>query len=215
MLTVIPFQTELEPDVAATLAATLRGGGMAAIPTESSYALAVSPFHEPALHRLFRTKARDYGKPILVLIGERAQLLRLIEGVPPPADLLMRAFWPGPLTIVFPAHPALPGVLTAESGTIGIRLPDLPRLRRLLEQVGPLTGTSANHAQQPPLCRPEDVTAVLGRDLDCLLDAGETPGGAPSTIIDGRSPLRIIREGAVPRAAIQEVLHRGGIALSP
>ena len=85
----------------------------------------------------------------------------------------------------------------------------------LLEQIGPLTGTSANRSDHPPLCTADAVAAELGPDVDLILDAGPTPGGAPSTVIDARSPVRILREGAVSRADLAGRLHRAGFALSP
>jgi L-threonylcarbamoyladenylate synthase len=215
MPTVIPFHTDLSPEAYAALAALIAADGVAAVPTESSYALAVSPFRDDALAALFRTKRRPDGKPILVLIGDPAQMQPLVDTIPPAAELLMRSFWPGPLTIVFPSRPSLPARLTAETGTIGIRLPAVPRLRRLLAQIGPLTGTSANRSDQPPLCTADAVSVALGPDVDLILDGGPTPGGIPSTVIDARSPIRILREGAVSRADLTDRLHRAGFALSP
>ncbi|HJR76644.1 MAG TPA: L-threonylcarbamoyladenylate synthase [Nitrospiraceae bacterium] len=215
MRTIIPLHADSSPTAYAALAALLAADGVAAIPTESSYALAVSPFRDSALGALFRMKRRPGDKPILVLIGDADQLPLLVETIPPAAEVLARSFWPGPLTIVFPSHPSLPARLTAGTGTVGIRLPAVPLLRELLVHVGPLTGTSANRFNQPPLCTAEAVSAELGCDVDLILDAGPTPGGIPSTVIDARSSIRIIREGAVSRAALGDRLHRAGFALSP
>jgi L-threonylcarbamoyladenylate synthase len=215
MRTVIPFHADASPTVYAELTACLAADRVVAVPTESSYALAVSPFRDSALAALFRTKRRPDGKPILVLIGDPDQLPLLVESIPPAAEVLSRSFWPGPLTIVLPAHPSLPARLTAGTGTVGIRLPAVPLLRQLLVHVGPLTGTSANRSDQPPLCTAEAVSAELGPDVALILDAGPTPGGLPSTVIDARSPVRIIREGAVSRAALGDRLCRAGFALSP
>ena len=215
MPTVIPFHADLSPTASAELATLIADDGVAAIPTESSYALAVSPFRDNALAALFKTKRRPDGKPILVLIGDLTQIRLLVETIPPAAELLLQTFWPGPLTIVFPSHPSLPAALTAGTGTVGIRLPAMPRLRQLLVQIGPLTGTSANRSDQPPLCTADAVLTELGSDVDLVLDAGPTPGGAPSTVIDARSRIRILREGALSRAVLAERLHRAGFALSP
>jgi L-threonylcarbamoyladenylate synthase len=212
---VLPLQAALEPAGRAQLADILAAGGMAAIPTESSYALAVSPFHEGALRRLFHAKGRSERKPLLVLIGALSHLSSLVAGVPPAAEFLHRAFWPGPLTIVFPASPLLPALLTAGTGTIGIRQPDLPQLCELLAHVGPLTGTSANRADHPPLCRVEDMRVHLGDDVDLIVEAGTTPGGLPSTVIDGRTPVRVLREGAVSCATLRACLQDGNFELCP
>jgi L-threonylcarbamoyladenylate synthase len=215
MSTVIPFHTELNETTYSTVADLLSGGGVMAIPTESSYALAVSPFHEEGLHAVMRVKGRPDDKPLLVLIGAVDQVRLLAETIPPAADLLMRAFWPGPLTLVFPARPSLSRVLTAGSGTVGIRLPAYPLLQEVLMRVGPLTGTSANRSGQRPLCTAGEISATLRGEVQMILDAGSTPGGVPSTVLDVRAPVRLIREGAVSRAAITEVLHRAGCEISP
>jgi L-threonylcarbamoyladenylate synthase len=215
MPTILPLQAALEPAGRAHLSAILAAGGVAAIPTESSYALAVSPFHEGALRTLFDTKGRSERKPLLVLIGALSQLSSLVSDVPPPAELLHHTFWPGPLTIVFPASPSLPALLTAGTGTIGIRQPALPPLCELLAHVGPLTGTSANRSGHPPLCRAEDLRVHLGDDVDIIVEAGTTPGGLPSTVIDGRAPVRVLREGAIPRAALRTRLRDGNFELCP
>ena len=215
MPTIIPFHTEPSRALYAEVAALIAAGGVIAIPTESSYALAVSPFRDQALTALFRAKRRPDGKPILVLIGDLIHMRSLIETIPPAAELLMHSFWPGPLTILFPSHPSLPARLTAGSGVVGIRLPAVPLVQRLLAEVGPLTGTSANRSDEPPLCTAAAVSAELGHDVAIILDAGPTPGGIPSTVIDARSPVRIVREGAVSRAALINQLHRAGFALSP
>jgi L-threonylcarbamoyladenylate synthase len=214
MPAVIPFHTEFNEATYSTIVNALSAGGVMAIPTESSYALAASPFHEDALHAVVRGKGRPDDKPLLVLIGAVDQVGLLVETVPPAADLLIRSFWPGPLTLVLSARPSLPRVLTAGSGTVGIRLPAYPLLRKLLMRTGPLTGTSANRSGQRPLCTADEVVAILHDDVQLVLDAGTTPGGAPSTVLDARVPVRVIREGAVPRAAITDVLHHAGCELS-
>jgi L-threonylcarbamoyladenylate synthase len=215
MPTVIPFHADLSPTACMEVSTLIAADGVAAIPTESSYALAVSPFRDNALAALFRTKRRPERKPILVLIGDPAQIELLVETIPPAAEVLLRSFWPGPLTIVFPSHPSLPARLTAGTGTVGIRLPAVPRLRHLLAQIGPLTGTSANRSDQPPLCTADAVLTELGTDVDLVLDAGSTPGGMPSTVIDARSQIRILREGAVSRTELADRLHHAGFALYP
>ncbi len=118
MALVLPFTDttcdEILPEVQRVLAAQ----GMIALPTETYYGSAVRPTEEPALRRLFELKGRPVGKPILVLIGNRDQLAQLVAAIPPAATVLMTLFWPGPLTIVFPAAPGLSPLLTG--GTLSL-----------------------------------------------------------------------------------------------
>ena len=192
----------------------MQRGGVVAIPTETFYGLGVNPFDEQAVSRLLRIKGRSDGKPVLVLIGSLDQLPRLAQNVPPVARILIDAFWPGPLTILFPALPSLPRNLTAGTGTVGVRLSSCEPLVALLRQVGPLTGTSANRSNQPSPQTALMVEQDLGQAVDAIIDAGATPGEFPSTVIDVQSPIRIIREGAVSRQMIQNVLQTHGVSLA-
>lgn len=188
-------------------------GGVVAIPTETFYGLAVDPFKEEAVERLLRIKDRDRGKPVLVVIGALKQLEGLVESIPPAAKSLMQMFWPGPLTMIFPAKAMLPNSLTAGTGTVGIRLSSCGPLAELLKLVGPLTGTSANRADRPPARTAQIVEACLRGRVDLIVDAGPAPGGLPSTVIDVRDPVRIVREGAVTRAQLEQILTARGISL--
>lgn len=189
--------------------------GLIALPTESFYGLAVDPFNEQALVKLWQVKGRSKGKPVLVLIGERAQLNPFVRNIPPAATVLMNAFWPGPLTIVFPAVLGLSDAVTAGTRSVGIRFSAWQPLCELLQRVGPLTGTSANREGMPPPTTAEEVRHYFGDALDLIVDAGPTPGGRPSTVIDVQGPIRIIRDGAIDREHIVAQLAAHGLSLDP
>lgn len=189
-------------------------GGVVAIPTETYYGLGVDPFNQEAVDRLLAVKGREDGKPILVLIGSVEQLSSLTQAVSSVASSLIDAFWPGPLTILFPAHPSLPRNLTAGTGMVGVRLSACRPLGELLQRIGPLTGTSANRAGAPPAQTPEAVQETLHEEVELIVDAGPTPGGLPSTVVAAQGSLRIIREGAIGRAAIESLLRTRGFSLN-
>jgi L-threonylcarbamoyladenylate synthase len=180
----------------------LEARGVIALPTESFYGLGVTPFDEQALAKLWQVKGRSEGKPVLILIGDVSQLGLFVQRIPPAATALMNAFWPGPLTIVFPAVGGLSNAVTAGTGSVGIRLSAWPPLQDLLRRVGPVTGTSANREGMPPSTTAEEVRHSFGREIDLIVDAGPTPGGRPSTVIDVQGPIRIVRDGAIERDAI-------------
>lgn len=189
--------------------------GLIALPTESFYGLAVDPFNEQALVKLWQVKGRSKGKPVLVLIGEGAQLNPFVRNIPPAATVLMNAFWPGPLTIVFPAALGLSDAVTAGTHSVGIRFSAWQPLYELLQRIGPLTGTSANREGMPPPTTAEEVRHYFGDALDLIVDAGPTPGGRPSTVIDVQGPIRIIRDGAINREDIVAQLAAHGLSLDP
>ena len=173
----------------------LSSGGVAAIPTETFYALAADPANERGVARIFEIKGRGERMPLLVLLASRPQLERVGLAVRP--DLLDRfcEIWPAPLTVVLRLESPIPA--SRGSRSLAVRIPALAALRDLLERVGPLTGTSANRTGAPPLADPEEVAAELGSEIDLLIDGGRTPGGQPSTVIDAaREPAVVIRPGA-------------------
>jgi L-threonylcarbamoyladenylate synthase len=215
MATIERYEPATVPMLADSVRRVLEKGGLIALPTESFYGLAVAPSDEQALARLWQIKGRSKGKPILVLIGDASQVRPLVQSIPSAATILMEAFWPGPLTIVFPAAIGLSDAVTAGTGSVGIRLSAWQPLCDLLHRVGPVTGTSANREGMPPPTTAEEVRNSLGDTLDLIVDAGPTPGGRPSTVIDVRGSIRIIRDGAIDRDAIIGRLVAHGLCLDP
>ena len=188
----------------------VRRGGVIAYPTETFYGLGACPFDARAVRRVFDLKGRSFrSAPILVLVRSRADLETLAVEITPAAERLMEACWPGPLTIVFRASAAVPSVLTAGTGTIGVRFPAHPDVQRLLDAVGgPLTATSANRSGRPPATTVDEVESTLRDGVDAILDGGATPGGLPSTVVDTTvTPPRVIREGRVPTAAVLAIIN--------
>jgi len=213
MARVLSLQIDSFNRVFEEAARVLRRGGVIAMPTETFYALGVSTSDEVAIRRVCAMKGRPQGKPILALIADRAQLTSLVDEVTSAATTLMERFWPGPLTLIFPASPLLPKVLTAGTGSVGVRQTAHTGLAALLRQVGPLTGTSVNRSGEPPARTAEEVQTALGSELDLILDGGSTIGGLPSTIVDTVGPIRLLREGPISRQQIETALSIAGMAL--
>ena len=186
----------------------LKGNGVIAVPTETFYALAVNPFQEEALARLFALKDRAPEKPVLVMVDGPERLNQVAREVPGLARRLMENFCPGPLSIIFPSLPHLPRLLTGGTGTIAVRQPRQALTCRLIAALGfPITGTSANRTGGQPLVRGDEVAREFGDHLDLILEAGPCPGGLPSTIVDvTNSPPRLVRAGAIPAAELAEIM---------
>lgn len=195
------------------VALVIQRSGLVAIPTETFYGLGVNPFDARAVDRLRAVKGREDAKPILVLVGSVNDLSSFVEHVPSVASILIEVFWPGPLTILFPARASLPLALTAGTGLVGVRLSSCQPLCELLTRVGPLTGTSANRAGAAPARTAEAVQQALGDAVDLILDAGPTPGGLPSTVVHAHDSLRIVREGVIARSVIEARLQQRGFSL--
>jgi L-threonylcarbamoyladenylate synthase len=188
----------------------LRAGGVIAFPTDTAYGLGADPFCESAVRRLFEIKGRPETKPILVLVDSMEMVNQIADcaSLSSIVESLARRFWPGPLTLVLPALGNVPRLVTAATGSIGVRLPQAEFARRLIRALGrPITATSANKSGQPSTASAAEVLAQLGEDLELLVDGGTLTSPQASTVLDLTvSPPAILREGPVLRAALREAL---------
>lgn len=180
----------------------LREGGIAIYPTETFYGLGAALSCPDAVRKVARLKGRSLDKPMPVIAGDEAQARSLWLEVPEVADLLLRRFWPGPLTVVLKARHGLPFEV-APLGEIGVRVSSHPVARALALAAGPLVATSANLSGSGERARVQDIEPALRAAVQSVLDAGETPGGRPSTVIgfSGGRPV-VLREGAVQKAVV-------------
>jgi L-threonylcarbamoyladenylate synthase len=190
-------------------AETIMAGGVVAVPTESFYGLAVNALNKKAVERLLKIKKRREDHPILILIPSGDALSRYVVRISPAAFEIMKAFWPGGLTMVFEAGPILPPMLTGGSGKIGVRLSSHPVPTDLARVAGvAITGTSANVSGEPPCADSGELLKALGSEVDLILDEGKTAGGKGSTVLDVTvKPPVILREGMVSRKALMPFLR--------
>lgn len=188
-----------QPGFSYEAARTISAGGITAIPTETSYGLAVDPFNEQALARLFSVKQRPSSKPVLVLIDGIDRLPRLATHIPPLYISLIERYWPGPVTLIFPALPTLPKLLTAGSGTVGVRISSHNAANEICRQAGGVvTATSANLSGSQPARTATELADQLGDLLDLVIDAGPLEDVPPSTVVKCEGDrLVAVREGAI------------------
>jgi L-threonylcarbamoyladenylate synthase len=181
----------------------VRARGVIAYPTDTFYGLGADPRDPEAVKRIFAIKGREAGQPILLLLRDRSEVAAWASVVTPSAERLMERFWPGPLTLVFPAAPHVLPELTGGGGTIGLRVPGNELTRELLRNLGTaLTGTSANRSGGRDPRTVKEVMREVGDRVDLVLDGGATTGDRPSTVVDVTvEPPRIIRQGAIDIAA--------------
>ena len=200
-----------EPQLIARAASILRDGGIIAFPTETFYGLAADAVNEKAVGKIFPLKGRGFQNPIALIIAGDRHLQGLVAEIPDAARVLMRAFWPGPLTLVFKAAATVSPKLTADTGRIGIRVSSHPIAASLAEALdGPITATSANLSGGAENVTAREVLQCLGEGMDAVIDGGPSPGGRGSTFLDMTAdPPVVLREGAVPNERILEAL-RGG-----
>ena len=180
-------------------AQTLVAGGIVAFPTETCYGLAVDPFNEQALVKLFRAKNRPADKAVLLLINTISQLDSLVTHIPEIYSPLIERFWPGPLTLIFPARPGLSPLVTGGTGTVGVRISPHPVALALGEAFGSaMTATSANISGQSPARSAAQIRSFFDATVDVVLNGGMTPAGLCSTIVcESGGTLQLVRSGVI------------------
>ena len=199
-----------EPSLIARAVAILKEGGVIAYPTETFYGLGVHAANAGAVERIFTIKGRSFRNPIALIMGRTEELAELVTEVPPAAITLMEAFWPGPLTLVFPASDRIIPRLTAGTGTIGVRVSSHPIAAALAQSLSfPLTATSANLSGAGECATAQEVIERLGEEIDALIDGGPTPGGLGSTVLDiTKNPPLMLRAGAISARLINSLLGK-------
>jgi L-threonylcarbamoyladenylate synthase len=190
------------------IAAIITRGGIIAFRTDTFYGLGADPFNRTAIQRIKQLKGREDTKPILVVISDIDQVGRFISERSRAFDLLAERFWPGALTLIGPAAPTVPDELTADTGTIGIRLPGDDKVRALVRACGgALTATSANPSGAEPARTAAEVESYFGATVDLIIDGGEAQVDLPSTVVDAAADEpKLVREGAVPWREIQNLM---------
>ena len=199
----------LVPDVDALRSASdaLARGLIVAFPTDTLYGLAVDPRNPEAVRALYQAKQRG-DAPIPLIAADQAQVERQVGRMSPDARRLAARFWPGPLTLILEALPWLAEKFHGGARTVGVRVPNHPVARYLAREAGhPLTATSANLSGTEAASTADEVVAGLGDAVALVLDAGPTPGGLPSTIVDAQGDVVVlVRAGAVAWARVLESL---------
>jgi len=196
---IIPIDPD-HPDPALILKAAniIKNGGIIAFPSDTCYGLATNPFDAQAVDRLFKIKGRDACKGIILLVSSMEMLEALTKNLSPLSKSMMKAFWPGPLTLILEKKPHLSDRLSGTHQTIGIRYPKAQIPIQLIKKTGfPISATSANKSGETSAQSAEEIKESLGENLDLILDAGHCKG-LPSTIIDTTViPPKLLRKGAL------------------
>lgn len=188
-------------------AEALKAGDLVVMPTETVYGLAASVYDEIAIKRTFRLKGRPADNPLIVHVCEREHLNLVARSFPPEAFDLVESFWPGPLTLVLPKKPNIPGVATAGRDTVAVRMPDHPVALKLIELAdSPLTAPSANRFMEVSPTRAEHIHPDLHRGLAFILNGGPCAVGIESTVLDLTGEPTILRHGEITAEQISEVI---------
>ena len=185
----------------------VKSGRLIVLPTDTVYGIAADAFDNGAVANLLAAKGRGRDMPVGVLVGSWHTISGLVYSVPDAAHELIRAFWPGALSLVVQQAPSLQWDLGDARGTVMLRMPLQPVALDVLRAVGPMAVSSANVSGQPPATTAAEAQHQLGDRVDVYLDGGTSEQQAASTILDltGEVPT-ILSAGPIGAQAIADVL---------
>lgn len=185
----------------------LRQGKLVAFPTETVYGLGANAMDISAVKQIFKVKGRPSNHPVIVHLGDLAQLEQWTSHIPELAWQLAERFWPGPLTLILPKANSVPEIITGGQNTVGLRLPGHPVALALLKVFGSgIAAPSANRFGSISPTLPAHVSQELGEQVAMILEGGPCEVGIESTIVDlSADGPRILRPGMITAAQIMEI----------
>lgn len=208
-------ESERSTGIAAAISA-VKGGRLVVLPTDTVYGIGADAFDARAVASLLAAKGRGRDMPVPVLVGSWQTIDGLAFAIPDAARELIRAFWPGALSVVVTQAPSLHWDLGEGHGTVMVRMPLHPVALEVLRAVGPMAVSSANISGGLPAVTAQDAHHQLGELVEVYLDAGLSQQQAASTIIDLTSETpRILREGPVSAGEIADVIGVEAATLQP
>jgi len=186
----------------------IKKGKLVAFPTETVYGLGADALNKKAVAKIFQAKGRPFNDPLIAHIADTKELYRLYKQVPPVALKLAKAFWPGPLTLVFKKSELVSGIVTADLDTVAVRMPaDNIALSLIREAKTPIAAPSANLFGKTSPTTAQHVVDDLSGKIEMIIDGGKTKVGVESTVLDITvEPIRILRAGGISLEKLKEVI---------
>lgn len=207
--------TEQYPQAIKEAAQLIKENELVAFPTETVYGLGGNGLVDETVDKIYTAKGRPSDNPLILHISHKEQLKQLVSQIPPLAEALMEAFWPGPLTLVLPKQKGVAMRASAGLDTIAVRMPDHPIALDFIKEAGvPIAAPSANRSGRPSPTTAQHVLQDLDGRIAGVLDGGPTGIGVESTVVDacGEVPI-ILRPGGITAEQIAQIT--GEVALDP
>lgn len=212
---VIEDRNHIKDEELKEAAGILRSGGLVAFPTETVYGLGGNALDEDAARKIYAAKGRPSDNPLIAHVSCVEEVEPLVKEIPEAGRKLMEAFWPGPLTMIFPKSDKVPYGTTGGLDTVAIRMPDDPVANRLIALAGvPVAAPSANTSGRPSPTTADHVWQDMNGRIDMIIDGGPVGIGVESTIVDVSSAVpAVLRPGAITMEMLEEVL--GEVSVDP
>lgn len=187
----------------------IKNGGVVIFPTETVYGIGVNGLDEKAINKLYKLKKRPLNNPISLLVSNIKMVEELTKNISELEYKVMETFFPGPLTIILKKKNIIPNILTANTNTVGIRMPDNEIAIKLIEYAGvPIATTSANISGKPSGINIEDIQGDFQEEVDCFIDNRKSKLAIPSTVIKiVDKQVHILREGTISEEQISKILE--------
>lgn len=186
----------------------IKNGGIVVFPTETVYGIGVNGLDKQAIERLYKIKKRPIDKPISLLVSDMQMIEYLAKDISDIEYRIMRAFLPGPLTIILKKKEIIPDILTANKDTVGIRMPSDKIAQKLIEYVkSPIATTSANISGNLSGIEIKDIINDFGQNVDYYIDSGKSKIGTGSTIVEVINGIPcILRKGSITKEQIDNCI---------
>ena len=193
----------------------LREGGLVAFPTETVYGLGANALDEEAARKIYEAKGRPSDNPLIAHVSAMEEVYPLVSQVSEKAKKLMDAFWPGPMTLIFPKSDLVPYGTTGGLDTVAVRMPSDPVANRLIALAGvPVAAPSANTSGRPSPTTAQHVLQDMDGRIDMIIDGGPVGIGVEATIVDvSVETPTVLRPGAITMEMLEEVL--GEVQIDP
>lgn len=209
LIKVNSLNPEDQVDVIRECASIIKLDGLVAFPTETVYGLGANAFSSIAVKKIYTAKGRPSDNPLIVHISKKDDIHLVAKNISKKAELLINAFWPGPLTLVVEKSERIPLETSGGLNTIGIRLPLNKIARLLIEKSGPLAAPSANLSGMPSPTKVQHVIDDLDTKINAVIDGGCCKYGLESTIVDvtTNTPC-LLRPGSITLNMLEQVIGK-------
>lgn len=198
----------LDEEILQEAGSIIKQGGLVAFPTETVYGLGGDALNPEASRKIYAAKGRPSDNPLIVHVADVADVYQIAKEISPQAKLLMDAFWPGPMTLIFQKKDKVPDQTTGGLPTVAVRMPSDPIAAALIRAAGGFVAApSANVSGRPSTTTAAHVMEDLNGRIDMVLDGGQAVIGLESTIVDVSVPeLVILRPGIITKELLEEVV---------